>query len=85
MGRESFSARFTNGQLPCRMVWRYNLGFVVLFGLYKLLLAGVASVLVGHPFDTVKVRLQTQAFGGPKYRGTFHCFASIVRQESVSH
>ncbi|XP_063097489.1 mitochondrial basic amino acids transporter isoform X1 [Cavia porcellus] len=44
---------------------------------------GVAGVLVGHPFDTVKVRLQVQSEEKPQYRGTLHCFQSIIRQESV--
>ncbi|XP_041132696.1 mitochondrial basic amino acids transporter [Polyodon spathula] len=46
-------------------------------------LGGAVGVLVGHPFDTVKVRLQVQNVDKPLYRGTFHCFQSIVRQESV--
>lgn len=46
-------------------------------------LGGAAGVLVGHPFDTVKVRLQVQNVDKPLYRGTFHCFQSIVRQESA--
>ncbi|XP_069772539.1 mitochondrial basic amino acids transporter isoform X3 [Narcine bancroftii] len=45
--------------------------------------AGVAGVLVGHPFDTVKVRLQVQNPDQPRYRGTLHCFQSIAKQESV--
>ncbi|KFO21323.1 Mitochondrial carnitine/acylcarnitine carrier protein CACL [Fukomys damarensis] len=45
--------------------------------------SGVAGVLVGHPFDTVKVRLQVQSVEKPQYRGTLHCFQSIVRQESA--
>ncbi|XP_077415299.1 mitochondrial basic amino acids transporter [Vanacampus margaritifer] len=44
---------------------------------------GAAGVLVGHPFDTVKVRLQVQNAEKPLYRGTYHCFQSIVRQEST--
>uniref|UniRef100_A0A2K6KH09 Mitochondrial basic amino acids transporter n=1 Tax=Rhinopithecus bieti TaxID=61621 RepID=A0A2K6KH09_RHIBE len=44
---------------------------------------GVAGVLVGHPFDTVKVRLQVQSVEKPQYRGTLHCFKSIIKQESV--
>ncbi|XP_015254212.1 PREDICTED: mitochondrial basic amino acids transporter-like [Cyprinodon variegatus] len=47
-------------------------------------IGGAAGVLVGHPFDTVKVRLQVQSVDKPLYRGTFHCFQSIVRMESVS-
>ncbi|XP_048105591.1 mitochondrial basic amino acids transporter isoform X1 [Alosa alosa] len=46
-------------------------------------IGGAAGVLVGHPFDTVKVRLQVQSAEKPLYRGTFHCFQSIVRQESM--
>ncbi|XP_038632852.1 mitochondrial basic amino acids transporter [Scyliorhinus canicula] len=46
-------------------------------------LGGVAGVLVGHPFDTVKVRLQVQNPDQPRYRGTVHCFRSIIKQESV--
>uniref|UniRef100_A0A1A7Y5K3 Mitochondrial basic amino acids transporter n=1 Tax=Iconisemion striatum TaxID=60296 RepID=A0A1A7Y5K3_9TELE len=46
-------------------------------------IGGAAGVLVGHPFDTVKVRLQVQNVDRPLYRGTFHCFQSIIRQESV--
>ncbi|KAG8240355.1 hypothetical protein J437_LFUL000830 [Ladona fulva] len=47
-------------------------------------LGGCAGVLVGHPFDTIKVRLQTQDFRNPQYRGTFHCFKSILRTEKVA-
>ncbi|XP_049613448.1 mitochondrial basic amino acids transporter isoform X1 [Syngnathus scovelli] len=46
-------------------------------------IGGAAGVLVGHPFDTVKVRLQVQNVKKPLYRGTFHCFQSIIRQESA--
>ncbi|XP_067895042.1 mitochondrial basic amino acids transporter isoform X1 [Heterodontus francisci] len=46
-------------------------------------LGGVAGVVVGHPFDTVKVRLQVQNSNQPRYRGTVHCFRSIIKQESV--
>ncbi|XP_060119068.1 mitochondrial basic amino acids transporter [Heteronotia binoei] len=44
---------------------------------------GAAGVMVGHPFDTVKVRLQVQNIKEPLYRGTFHCFQSIIKQESA--
>ncbi|XP_054710512.1 mitochondrial basic amino acids transporter-like [Uloborus diversus] len=45
-------------------------------------LGGCAGVLVGHPFDTVKVRLQTQDCNNKIYRGTFHCISTIIKQES---
>jgi len=41
---------------------------------------GLYAVLIGHPFDTVKVRLQTQ---GTLYRGMLHCFAKTIRHEGV--
>lgn len=47
-------------------------------------LGGCAGVLVGHPFDTVKVRLQTQDPNRMIYRGTFHCITTIVRKESAA-
>lgn len=47
--------------------------------------SGVAGVLAGHPFDTVKVRLQSQphSLSAPPYRGTLHCFLSIAREEGI--
>jgi len=38
---------------------------------------GLLSLVVGHPFDTVKVRLQTSA----AYSGAWQCFRQLVRQE----
>uniref|UniRef100_A0A0P4W023 Mitochondrial carrier protein n=1 Tax=Scylla olivacea TaxID=85551 RepID=A0A0P4W023_SCYOL len=46
-------------------------------------LGGCAGVAVGHPFDTVKVRLQTQDFQNPKYRGTWHCITDTIKHESL--
>ncbi|KAJ6649809.1 Mitochondrial basic amino acids transporter [Pseudolycoriella hygida] len=46
-------------------------------------LGGAAGVLVGHPFDTIKVHLQTQNPKNPLYRGTFHCFKTIVAKDSI--
>lgn len=51
--------------------------------LFFSLIIGCAGVLVGHPFDTVKVHLQTQDFKNPVYRGTFDCLKKIVAKESV--
>jgi len=42
---------------------------------------GVASTYIGHPLDTVKVRLQTQSKTNPKYKGAWHCFRTILKQE----
>ncbi|XP_069674023.1 mitochondrial basic amino acids transporter isoform X1 [Periplaneta americana] len=47
-------------------------------------LGGCAGVLVGHPFDTVKVRLQTQDFRNPQYKGAIDCLTNTLKKESVS-
>ncbi|XP_059670753.1 mitochondrial arginine transporter BAC1 isoform X2 [Cornus florida] len=49
------------------------------------LLAGVATVIIGHPFDTVKVKLQkhnTEAHG-IMYKNGLHCTARILKTEGV--
>lgn len=47
-------------------------------------LGGCAGLLVGHPFDTVKVQLQTQDYKNPLYRGTYDCLKKIIQKESLS-
>ncbi|XP_073888277.1 mitochondrial carnitine/acylcarnitine carrier protein isoform X3 [Macaca fascicularis] len=48
---------------------------------------GVCLVFVGHPLDTVKVRLQTQppSLPGqpPMYSGTFDCFRKTLFREGI--
>ncbi|KAL4562319.1 hypothetical protein LXL04_034519 [Taraxacum kok-saghyz] len=47
--------------------------------------SGVSMVIVGHPFDTVKVKLQkhnTEA-NGFKYRNGLHCTTRILKTEGV--
>ncbi|KAK4315013.1 hypothetical protein Pmani_013737 [Petrolisthes manimaculis] len=46
-------------------------------------LGGCAGVVIGHPLDTVKVRLQTQDVNNPKFRGTWHCLTETAKKESV--
>lgn len=55
---------------------------IQIFNIFSLI-AGCAGLLVGHPFDTVKVHIQTQDFRNPKYRSTFHCLKSIIVKDSV--
>ncbi|XP_072256829.1 solute carrier family 25 member 48 isoform X1 [Pyxicephalus adspersus] len=43
-------------------------------------LGGAASVIVGHPLDTVKARLQA----GQGYGNTFNCILRIYRNENVA-
>ena len=47
-------------------------------------LGGCAGLLVGHPWDTVRVRLQTQGGNVPiRYKSTLHCIRNIVQTESL--
>ncbi|KAL1560247.1 Mitochondrial arginine transporter bac1 [Salvia divinorum] len=63
-----------------------NAGFVSGYKEYVAgMLAGVATVIVGHPFDTVKVKLQkhnTEA-NGIKYKNGLHCTTRILKMEGV--
>ncbi|KAK8692620.1 hypothetical protein V6N13_076076 [Hibiscus sabdariffa] len=49
------------------------------------LFAGVATVIIGHPFDTVKVKLQKHntTVHGITYRNGLHCTARILATEGV--
>jgi len=42
---------------------------------------GVALVLVGHPLDTLKVRLQTQSVTNPVYSGMVDCAKKTIAGE----
>ncbi|POR36810.1 Mitochondrial carrier domain protein [Tolypocladium paradoxum] len=43
--------------------------------------SGIAKLTVGHPFDTVKVRLQTT--GASRFSGPLQCVAQTVRHEGL--
>ncbi|KAG0314886.1 hypothetical protein BGZ99_007788 [Dissophora globulifera] len=45
-------------------------------------IGGIAGLCVGHPWDTVKVRLQSKELAR-KYSGTWNCFSTILKQEKV--
>jgi solute carrier family 25 carnitine/acylcarnitine transporter 20/29 len=49
------------------------------------LCGGVAGLIVGHPFDTVKVRLQTQGTHGieNRYTSMVQCFWNILKTERI--
>ncbi|WRT70681.1 uncharacterized protein IL334_007679 [Kwoniella shivajii] len=45
-------------------------------------IAGAAGLIVGQPFDVVKVRYQTPQYAG-RYSSTFSALGSIVKEEKV--
>ncbi|XP_063982756.1 mitochondrial basic amino acids transporter-like [Diachasmimorpha longicaudata] len=45
---------------------------------------GCAGLVVGYPLDTIKVHIQTQDSKNPRFRGTWHCFRSILAKESIT-
>ncbi|KAF9038674.1 mitochondrial carrier domain-containing protein [Panaeolus papilionaceus] len=45
-------------------------------------IAGITGLIVGFPFDTVKVRFQSPEISG-RYKSTSHAFTTIVREEKV--
>jgi solute carrier family 25 carnitine/acylcarnitine transporter 20/29 len=47
-------------------------------------IAGINVTFVGHPFDTLKVRLQTQPMDHPIYKGLSDCFWKTIKWEGIS-
>ncbi|XP_057315722.1 mitochondrial basic amino acids transporter-like [Hydractinia symbiolongicarpus] len=45
---------------------------------------GAAGVIVGQPFDTVKVRLQVQHGKNGMYKGVLDCVTKMIKQESMT-
>eukprot|EP00667_Euglena_gracilis_P015608 EG_transcript_16245 len=62
---------------PAPSPWRRARSFVAGMA------SGFALVLAGHPFDTVKVRLQTEGVGG-RFGGPLDCLAQTVRREGAA-
>merc|ERR1711990_440909 len=44
---------------------------------------GIVVTLIGHPFDTQKVRLQAQSIANPVYSGLGDCFRKTVSSEGM--
>jgi solute carrier family 25 carnitine/acylcarnitine transporter 20/29 len=47
-------------------------------------IAGINVTFVGHPFDTLKIRLQTQPVDKPIYSGLSDCFFKTLKWEGFS-
>ncbi|XP_077956675.1 solute carrier family 25 member 48 isoform X1 [Gasterosteus aculeatus] len=59
-------------------LWYFMHSFFFFF--LWVLVSGGCSVVVGHPLDTVKTRLQA----GKGYKNSFHCVLTIYRKETVA-
>ncbi|KAH9255016.1 hypothetical protein BASA81_006961 [Batrachochytrium salamandrivorans] len=46
-------------------------------------IGGMVQVLTGQPFDTVKVRLQTQSIEAPSYTGVVDCASKTLKNEGL--
>lgn len=44
--------------------------------------SGIAKCIVGHPFDTIKVRMQTEGFHG-RFGGSFHTLSKTISEEGI--
>ncbi|XP_002736823.1 solute carrier family 25 member 45-like [Saccoglossus kowalevskii] len=47
------------------------------------LVGGGSGIIVGHPLDTIKVRLQAQSVATIKYNGVLDCIVKTFKRESI--
>jgi solute carrier family 25 (mitochondrial carnitine/acylcarnitine transporter), member 20/29 len=45
--------------------------------------SGLCLVLAGHPFDTIKVRLQSEGLHSKRFQGPMHCLKETLAHEGV--
>ncbi|RCI03827.1 hypothetical protein CU098_009324 [Rhizopus stolonifer] len=45
--------------------------------------SGITKLVVGHPFDTVKIRMQTTSKSDGRFNGPLDCFLKTVRNEGI--
>lgn len=48
-------------------------------------LGGVGGLVVGHPFDTVKVMMQTHGGKNPAFNSTINVFKTILKQNGIKN
>ncbi|KAI8983045.1 mitochondrial carrier domain-containing protein [Pilobolus umbonatus] len=46
--------------------------------------SGMTKLIVGHPFDTVKIRMQTTSKSDGRFKGPLDCFLKTVRKEGFT-
>lgn len=50
-------------------------------GFFAGVASGVTKLVVGHPFDTVKLRMQVEGLSTGRFKGPLDCLLSTVRKE----
>ena len=45
--------------------------------------SGLCLVLAGHPFDTIKVRLQSEGLHSTRFKGPIHCVTETIQHEGI--
>ncbi|OBZ87294.1 Mitochondrial substrate carrier family protein L [Choanephora cucurbitarum] len=45
--------------------------------------SGITKLVVGHPFDTVKIRMQTTSRSDGRFNGPLDCFLKTIRNEGI--
>ncbi|KAI8368413.1 putative mitochondrial inner membrane transporter ymc3 [Choanephora cucurbitarum] len=45
--------------------------------------SGITKLVVGHPFDTVKIRMQTTSRSDGRFKGPLDCFLKTIRNEGI--
>ena len=45
--------------------------------------SGICLVLAGHPFDTIKVRLQSEGLHSTRFKGPIHCVTETIQHEGI--
>ncbi|KAM5225399.1 solute carrier family 25 member 45 isoform 1-T1 [Hipposideros larvatus] len=83
LGAERWEGRALSGSSPCPPTGQWLLASSAWregpHSLHLLVTTGALGLVLGHPFDTVKVRLQTQN----TYRGIVDCMVKTYRHESL--
>ncbi|KAI9468685.1 mitochondrial carrier domain-containing protein [Zychaea mexicana] len=75
MAKEKVAHSTANANLDDQSIYNRFRGFAAGVA------SGVTKLAVGHPFDTVKVRLQTSS--NDRFKGPLDCLMKTVRQEGV--
>ena len=65
-------------EAPADQAWAFTRRFLAGYA------SGICLVLVGHPFDTIKVRLQTDGSGqARRFSGAWECVKQTLRKEGI--